>query len=404
MANRKVSLMIRIIDGGKRPFVKPVYATNGRIRPLYALVDGVPQHRPEGTYYLRWSDGERRVWEPAGVDPYAALAAKFRREHILESKSMGIAVVEQNNTNRMTLSEAIERHLVRVHLHRSGRTQNAYDLTLPQFAEACAKRYLDEVTGEDLLHFMVRLREMGLADRTVANRVESVQAFLKTNGIKGLLAPHERPRYDEKVVEAYSEEEMKALFEAARPEERLVFQFFLGSGCREAEVAHATWRDLNFSDKTFTVHSKRSRGFGPKDREERTIPLPDSLIEALRQRRAKHAASPYLFPNALGRPNGHLLRVLKKLAKRAGLNCGECVNKKGLSCTEHPVCDKWELHKFRRTFATIHHESGVSARTLQAWLGHSSLETTLAYLQIADLRSERTRTQVNHRFATFAET
>jgi integrase len=111
-----------------------------------------------------------------------------------------------------------------------------------------------------------------------------------------------------------------------------------------------------------------------------------------------------LFPNALGRPNGHFLRVLKKLAKRAGLNCGECVTKKGLSCQEHPVCDKWELHKFRRTFATIHHESGVSARTLQAWIGHSSLETTLAYLQIADLRSERTRTQVNHSFATFAET
>ena len=76
MANRRVSLMIRINDGGKRPFVKPVYATNGRIRPLYALVDGVPQRRPEGTYYPRWSDGERRVWEPAGVDPYAALDRK----------------------------------------------------------------------------------------------------------------------------------------------------------------------------------------------------------------------------------------------------------------------------------------------------------------------------------------
>jgi integrase/recombinase XerD len=68
------------------------------------------------------------------------------------------------------------------------------------------------------------------------------------------------------------------------PEERLVFQFFLGSGCREAEAAYATWRDLNFSDKTFTVHSKRNRGFGPKDREKRTIPLRDTLIEALRHR------------------------------------------------------------------------------------------------------------------------
>lgn len=336
MANQRVSLMIRIREGQKRPFVKPVYAANGRIRPLYALVNGTPQHRPEGTYYLRWADGERRVWEPVGVDPYAALAAKLRREHILESKKLGIAVVEQHNSGRTSLNEAIEKHLVRVHLHRSGRTQNAYDLTLPQFAEACGKTYLDEVTGEDMLHFMVRLRQMGLADRTVANRVETVLAFLKANGVTGLLAPHERPRYDEKVVEAYTEDELKVLFAASDPEEQLLFQFFLGSGCREAEVAHATWRDVNFSDKTFTVHSKRDRGFGPKDKEERTIPLPDTLIAALRQRKAKQQVSPYLFPNALGRPNGHFL--------------------------------------------------------------------PLAYLQIADLRSDRTRAQVNSSFSAFTST
>ena len=125
----------------------------------------------------------------------------------------------------------------------------------------------------------------------------------------------------------------------------------------------------NFSDKTFTGHSKRNRGCGPKDKEERTIPLPDTLVAARRHRKAKQRGSLYLFSNALGRPNGHFLRVLKKLALRAGLNCGECVSKKGLSCKEHPVCDSRSLHKFRRTFATIHHESGVSARTLQAWLG-----------------------------------
>jgi hypothetical protein len=176
--------MIRINDGGKRPFVKPVYAANGRIRPLYGVVDGVPQHRPEGTYYLRWADGGRRVWEPVGVDPYAALAAKLRREHILQSKSMGIAVVEQDNANRTTLAAAVQNYLVRIHLHNGYRSQNEYDLMLPQFAEICGKTHLDEITGEDLLHFMVRLRETGLADRTIANRVGRVLSFLKTNGSK----------------------------------------------------------------------------------------------------------------------------------------------------------------------------------------------------------------------------
>jgi hypothetical protein len=41
LANRKVSLTIRITEGDKRLLVKPVSAANGRIRPLYALVNGV---------------------------------------------------------------------------------------------------------------------------------------------------------------------------------------------------------------------------------------------------------------------------------------------------------------------------------------------------------------------------
>jgi integrase len=65
----------------------------------------------------------------------------------------------------------------------------------------------------------------------------------------------------------------------------------------------------------------------------------------------------------------------------------------------HPICGEWGLHKFRKTFATFHSEAGVSPRTIQIWLGHSDLATTLRYLAIADLRSARTRSQVNGSFA-----
>jgi integrase/recombinase XerD len=107
--------------------------------------------------------------------------------------------------------------------------------------------------------------------------------------------------------------------------------------------------------------------------------------------------------NKFGGVEGHFLHKLKRLTLRAGLNCGHCVNKKGLSCKKHPVCDNWELHKFRKSFATIHHESGVSARTLQAWLGHSDLETTISYLETADMRSDRMRAAVNNSFAVFSD-
>jgi hypothetical protein len=48
-----------------------------------------------------------------------------------------------------------------------------------------------------------------------------------------------------------------------------------------------------------------------------------------------------VFPGPKGKPNGHFLRVLQNLALRAGLNCGECVNKKGQSCNVKPICGDW---------------------------------------------------------------
>jgi site-specific recombinase XerD len=79
-----------------------------------------------------------------------------------------------------------------------------------------------------------------------------------------------------------------------------------------------------------------------------------------------------------------MLRTLQALAQRAGL-VGE-----------------FGLHKFRKSYATIQHKSGVDARTIQKRLGHSDLTTTLAYLEGEDPRSERSRDQVNGAFAVFA--
>ena len=39
------------------------------------------------------------------------------------------------------------------------------------------------------------------------------------------------------------------------------------------------------------------------------------------------------------------------------------------------------LHKFRATFATWHLWAGVDIRTVQAWLGHEDLASTMRYLK-----------------------
>jgi integrase len=85
----------------------------------------------------------------------------------------------------------------------------------------------------------------------------------------------------------------------------------------------------------------------PKDKEEREIPLHDGLVQMLRERK-KTSTTDLIFPTAEGKPNYHFLRVIKALAKRAGVR--------------EEVAG---LHVFRKTYATLQHRAGVDARTIQ---------------------------------------
>jgi len=66
-----------------------------------------------------------------------------------------------------------------------------------------------------------------------------------------------------------------------------------------------------------------------------------------------------------GKPDGHFLRKLRAIAKKAGVEGAE-------------------LHRFRKTYADTLHEEGVSVNTIRIRLGHESLDVTLAYLKGKD--------------------
>lgn len=244
-----------------------------------------------------------------------------------------------------------------------------YRYPLSLFEKGCPKE-IQAVTEEDLLAFIESLRQNNLAPRTVSNYLRAVKIFFRTQGIQFSL----NVRYIEPEVDSYSRKEIKAMLGSASGRQRICIHFFLGTGVREGEAAHAEKEDIDFEKKVLRIRPKAQWGWKPKTWECRQVPLPDSLLEAL-----KDFPSGLLFPNKDGNPDGHLLRMLKQVATRA--------------CVQDAT-----LHRFRRSFATWHHDSGVSARTVQFWLGHKRLETTQRYLAASDLSSDTTRTQVNHTF------
>jgi integrase len=375
MAISKVSVYTRTTDAnGKRHYEQADHRTS----------------YPDGTIFcLRYEVDGKRKWETLTGDlityKYALCRAKLREADLLTgainvAKNAPVVPVakEPEKPARLTVDQAIDRYL-RNASTKSPRTYQGYTYTLKQFRKSCSKRFLDEINKQDLYDFVTFLRLTGAGDRTCHNKVEEAVGLLRHYDITNVSI---KVKYTEKRISAYTRQELRSLFAVCNPEDRLVFEFFLGSGCRESEVSHACWEDVNFEAKTYTVRDHLEIRFVPKDRSEREVPLPDTLIAALEARRGKSISnSKLIFPNRRGGAEGHFLRRLQTIVQKAGL------------------AGRYELHKFRKSFASWHHEAGVSARTLQKWLGHSSLETTLQYLEAADIRSVRTREQVNNSFA-----
>lgn len=400
----QVRLYIRVrLASRKRVFAHPAYAANGRIKPLYAVIDNELEHHPEGVYHLRYVKGSKRVWESVGTDAYAAITAQLKKEKTFAAQAAGVKVIEESNPGAGTereLANAIVVYLSEVKAAKAKSTYTAYKDTLRRFSQCCSKRTLDALDRADILQYVGVLRGEKMSARTISNHLTHLKTFFLHFELKWPLFKTDRVRYTQKTVEAYNTEQLSRLFAACNQDETELFQFLVCTGVREQEAVHATWTDVDFTRKKFHVREKRDHlVFTPKDKEERAIPIPDVLVELLLARRKRLPNSRLIFPGPDGKPDQHFLRILQNLAFRAALNCGECFNRKGQCCSDHAMCHQWGLHRFRKTFATMHHEAGVSVRTIQRWLGHSSLDTTLRYLAGSDDGSERVRLQVNSTFA-----
>lgn len=360
-------------------------------------------------YYLRFSIDGRRRWS----DPYLTLdeakEAADTLPDVLEATSKNITLgelAEQRNANRTPIRVAVDTYLEQKK-NKAPKTYSQYRLALNEFVGLVKVLFMDEITVDVLRKYKRSMEGNGFAGKTIDTRLNVVSFLLKKNGVTVRLPKDEMPTVEEERAVPYSEEELVKLFAAMNKEEIIRYKFFLGTACRDREMTFAAWNDINFEKKTYTVRSKPDVGFTVKNHESRTMRLPASLIELLKGRRKNAPHDRWIFVNEDGRPDNHFLRKLKRIALRAGLNCGQCRTKvtKGkydgkheveVTCKTDPVCEHIYLHRLRKTCATRWQEHGVPIRTIQVWLGRKSLETTLIYLGVTD--SEKLGSQVDAAF------
>jgi len=265
----------------------------------------------------------------------------------------------------LMLDVAIDQYLAEIKDGRKKKTYQAYDIALRYFFECIGNKPIREISRNDMLKFHAFLRDhKEHSPRSCWNKFSNVMSFLKHHEVKPKVKPHDWPKFVEEEPEVYEQETLDKFFAACDKDELLLFEFFLKTGMREQEVMYATERCVDFENRTISVRHNAKFGWTPKMYKERTIPVPKALTEKLKRMLMERAKGGLLFPTKSGLPKFNFLDMAKAIARRA----------------EIPESEVW-LHKFRATFCTRALWSGIDLRTVQDWMGHDDLSSTLRYLK-----------------------
>jgi integrase/recombinase XerD len=304
--------------------------------------------------------------ESAGVTAAQALEAQRRKRHELDGRKLGVPGFETagETVKKPALHVAINKYLEQIEALKKRNTHRKYEAVLKRFLDYFRDRdSIDAISADDLTGFVVSLKKgHSLGSNTILHNAVIIAQFLKRHGRSGITRELPLPERITPLVKVYRHEELAHFFVACSDAERALFATFLLSGFREQEVMYLNWSDVNFELRTVRVTAKPNLGFYPKRWEDREVPVPVELLEELRKLTHQPNCQ-FVFPSSTGNREQHMLDHCKAIAMRAGLD---------------PT--RFDLKTFRSTYATGMLRRGFDVRTVQHWMGHKSLETTMRYL------------------------
>jgi integrase len=178
------------------------------------------------------------------------------------------------------------------------------------------------------------------------------------------VTPTRRPNNELRPREHLTEREVNKLIEAAKgnrwgQRDSAMILVAFRHGLRASELCGLQWSDVEF--ETGTLHLRRAKGGATS-----THPLLGDELRALRALK-REAKSPFIFVSERGAP--FTVSGFAKLVERTGFEAK-------LPFKVHP-------HMLRHSTGYALANKGTDTRTLQAYLGHRSIQSTVRYTELA---------------------
>jgi len=216
--------------------------------------------------------------------------------------------------------------------------------------------------------------------------VYGLRFLLKSEGLPYEYLRLPSIKHEKKLPVVLSKEEVWAMLQGAKLlKHKILIGLLYGCGLRCMEARSVRLQDLDFDRKQLKI----VQGKGKKDR---YVPLSEHLIRGLQKYIEAEKPQEYLF-------NG------QPLTNGAGGDFDNRYSQRGVQWAVRQVAKaagvKKEVHThtLRHSYATHLLEDGMDIMTLKDLLGHQNIETTMEYLHIAQLESQRIFSPLDTLFA-----
>ena len=260
----------------------------------------------------------------------------------------------------------------------SRNTIMSYKKDIEKFCEYSEKIKKDVRTleREDVVNFLMSLKDRSLSPSTIARNLASLKTFWKFLAAEQFAAENiaavvETPKTWKTIPDVLSKEEVETLLDAPKKKElrgirdKAILELMYATGLRVSEA-----KDLRKTSVNLDAGFVKCMGKGGK---ERVVPLGKFAenavryyLDAAREKLAKNSGDDHLFLSKFGRmlSRQSIWKMIQKYARVSGIN-------------KHIT-----PHTLRHSFATHLLEGGAELRGVQEMLGHADISTTQIYTHV----------------------